>query len=206
MGLVPWDCAHGDAPPAALPVTTTISVGTQNTNNIVVSGTGTVNSLGPAPVGEAFDDDMNSLGFQPWAITSQITWTPSGGNIVLVHSPPWLSLLGAANRTVSHTSVGEYSCDQNGHWTERSFADTTQAPGSGGGGGGTGPQGPPGPTGPQGPAGPTGPQGPQGATGATGPASTVPGPQGPTGPTGATGPTGPASTVGSPGTELEFAL
>lgn len=55
--------------------------------------------------------------------------------------------------------------------------------------------GPTGPIGPTGATGPTGSTGPAGATGATGPQ----GPSGPTGPTGGTGPTGATGPTGPPG-------
>jgi hypothetical protein len=125
MSIVPFNCAIGDAPSKILPCASTVALAppddSVDTNKIIITGHGTITSFGPPPANTG--------------VTKQVTFEPSGGSIVLTHSAPSLVLLGAATRTIGTVCIGVYSCDTSGHWTEESFADTTQAPGSGGGGG-----------------------------------------------------------------------
>ena len=216
MPFAPWNCAHGDSPPVALPVGNTVAIAppddSVDTNRIVVSGNGYIYSLGPGPT----DENGN-----PWPVTKQVVFEPTSASqpIVLVQGAD-LNLLGGVSRTVAVTSICKFYWT-GAAWYEESYTDTTQASGGGGSGGTAGPpgpQGPPGATGPQGPqgvpgptgatgaqgnpgpAGPDGAQGPQGIQGLPGPTgpSGPQGTQGPQGPQGATGATGPASTVPGP--------
>ncbi len=128
MPFAPWNCAHGDAPPITLPLSSTVVIAPSDdsvdTNNVAVQGTGNVYSLGPAPV--------SVDGVTPWGVTKQVTWQPAGGPITLVHNPPWLNLLGVANRTINDASIGKYQCDASGRWTELSFSQTNPPPGPSG--------------------------------------------------------------------------
>jgi collagen type I/II/III/V/XI/XXIV/XXVII alpha len=209
MGIVPWQCAQGDSPSVVLPCASEVDLAplddSVDTNKVVITGSGTITSFGNCPRDLSGDADLNENFGNPVAVTKKVVFEPTASMHIILTNGTNLLLLGNVNRTIATKSIGVYSCDVNGVWTEESFTDTTSA---GGGGGGT--PGPPGPTGPQGPAGatgPAGPQGPQGTTGATGsqgpqgvpgtPGAT--GPQGPQGTTGATGSTGPAGPTGSTG-------
>lgn len=131
-----------------------------DTNKVIITGNGTISSFGPAaeaPVGfqtepvldnngnPLYDDDGTMFTtpvldingnpipiLQTVGITKQVNFQPSGGNIIIQDGAD-LNLLGGATRTITNNSIGVYACDVNGVWTEQSFADTTQAPGSGGG-------------------------------------------------------------------------
>ena len=208
MAFAPWQCAHGDAQPVTLPVATTVALAppddSVDTNNVVIQGHGTVSSFGPAPLAEVLDDNGDVVGLEPWQVTKQVTWEPVGGQIVVAHNPPGLSLLGGVTRTITNNSISSFACDANGYWVEQSFIDTTNG-GGGGGGGSPGPPGPAGPIGPAGPAGPVGPEGPSGPKGDKGDAGSqgpqgVPGTAGPQGPIGPVGPAGPVGPEGPPGT------
>jgi hypothetical protein len=140
VGITPWQCAQGDAPPITLPVAATVALAppddSVDTNNIVINGNGTITSFGPPPGPQLIDPSVEPPEIVLIGVTKRVTFTPSGGNIVLSNGAA-LALLGAANRTITHKSVGVYQCDTLGNWVEVSFWDTTQVPGSGGGGAGT---------------------------------------------------------------------
>jgi hypothetical protein len=154
MSTVPWSCATGDAPPVTLPCAATVAIApaddSVDTNKVIITGTGTINSLGPSPLGTTdfqIDADGNPvldingdpIPVQvPIGCTKQITFTPSGGSIILTNSAT-LALLGNVSRTVTNKSIGIYACDASNNWSEQSFTDTTSA---GGGGGAPGPAGP----------------------------------------------------------------
>jgi len=211
MSTVPWACAAGDAPPVTLPCAATVAIAppddSVDTNNVVITGTGTIYSFGPSPMaiigfqvdsnGDAIEDSNGDPIpiKQPQGCTKHIIFEPiSDVQPIILAGSASMILLGGASRTIAKKTHGTYSCDLLGNWTELNIVDMTNA-GGGGGGGGTGP---PGPAGPQGPTGATGPAGPPGPTGATGPT----GPQGPPGiqgPAGPQGPTGPAGPQGPPG-------
>jgi hypothetical protein len=180
MPIVPWECAHGDAPTVTLPCASTVAISplddSVDTNKVVITGTGSIYSFGPGPL-----------------VTKQVTFEPIGGSIVLENSSS-LVLLGFQNRTINNPGIGTYCCDGAGNWTEESFTDTSVA-GGGGGGGGAGPPGATGATGPGGPPGSTGPQGNAGPTGATG----IQGATGPQGATGLQGSAGPPGLIGATG-------
>jgi hypothetical protein len=176
MPYVPWDCALGDAPPVTLASASTVSIAppddSVDTNDIIITAPGTINSFGTGP---------------PTPITKRVTFQASSTNLIsLVHAPPGMVLLGAQSHTINQPTIGEYYWDGSTGWTEQSFTQTETIPGAGG------------PPGPQGPTGPTGPQGPAGPTGATG-ATGATGPQGPQGNTGPAGPQGSQGLQGLPG-------
>ena len=193
MSTVPWACAAGDAPPVTLSCAATVAIAppddSVDTNNVVITGTGTIYSFGPSPLaiigfqvdsnGDAIEDangDPIPIK-QPQGCTKHIIFEPiSDVQPIILAGSASMILLGGASRTIAKKTHGTYSCDLLGNWTELNIVDMTNA-GGGGGGGGTGPPGPAGPQGPQGPTGATGPAGPPGPTGATGPT----GPQGPPG-------------------------
>src|SRR5262245_61922410 len=201
MAIVPWECALGDAPPETLAAAATVTISPADdsidTNNIIISGSATIYSLGAGPTG---------LG-----VTKRVHFVPTNSTtltITLAHTPPGLKLLGGVSHLIQNECVGIYAWDGVGSWVEQSFIDLSQPPGGGGGGGATGPMGPAGPPGATGPTGPTGATGPAGATGpvgaigATGPvgATGIQGPPG-TGATGVTGPAGPAGATGPAGAD-----
>jgi hypothetical protein len=109
-----------------------------DTNKIIITGNGTISSFGPPPGPQLIDPSVDPPEVVNVGITKQVTFEPSGGNIVLQNGTN-LILLGAANRTISNKTIGYYCCDPTGIWTELSIVDTTQAGGGGGGGGTAGP-------------------------------------------------------------------
>jgi hypothetical protein len=156
VSLTPLYCARGDAPPKTItyendfPVPVEVGIAplddTVDTNKVIISGIGIINSFGIGPL-----------------ITKQVTFEPSnGGTITLQNNNPFLNLLGAVDHVITNTSIGTYCCDADGNWTEESFVDTTVI------GGSIGATGPTGPAGADGATGPVGPTGPVGATGASG--------------------------------------
>jgi hypothetical protein len=116
MAFMPWECAHGDAPSVTLPVAATVPIAPSDdsvdTNIVTISGTGTISSLGPVP---AVTDDNGNL--VNWGTTKQVTFSPSGGNIVVVHNPPNIVLIGLANRTITSPSMSKFQTSSTG-WLE----------------------------------------------------------------------------------------
>jgi hypothetical protein len=110
MPLVPWSCARADATPISLTVANTVILhpadDSVDSNSIVLVGTGTINSFGPAPA----------------PITKNIHFLPQGGSIVLTNSQA-LNLLGKKNRSISNEAFGTYITDGGGYWTEFYYAD-----------------------------------------------------------------------------------
>ena len=171
MSIVPFQCAVGDSQPITIQVGSTVALAppddSVDTNDVILSGHGTINSFGVGQMGVP--------------VTKRVWIQPVGGSITIVSSPSLL-LLGNVNHTTSNQSIAEYHWDGVSKWIEQSFQDATvYSPG-----GGSGPMGPQGPQGVPGMPGSVGPQGPPGNTGATG----LTGPQGPQGAQGDTGPTG----------------
>jgi hypothetical protein len=146
--FAPFDVAFGHASVMTLPVAATVAIAppddTVDTNKIIVTGTGTVSSLGPGPLPTYGQPDEEVP--TPWGVNKQVTWIPQDAThpIILINSPT-LNLLGSVNRTITVKTICDYSWDPIAQgWTEESYTDTTQSTGSGGGGG-TGPAGPAGP-------------------------------------------------------------
>lgn len=128
--LTAWQSAQGDSPPANLACAATVTLNSVDTNNVVITGTGTISSFGPAgqaPIDGSLDANENPIyTMAPWPVTKRVIFVPSGGSITLQNGAN-LVLLGAATRVVPHKSFGIYSCDTTGVWTELSFTDTTVA-------------------------------------------------------------------------------
>jgi hypothetical protein len=130
MGFTPFTCALGDSPAVSIPAaaTTNISPGDDSvdTNRIIITGSGTINSFGIACGG--------NLGFtgERCTVTKRVQFAPTG-TITLHHNSPTLNLLGAADRVITVTSFGEYQSDVNGNWQEISFSEITKSPTMGGG-------------------------------------------------------------------------
>jgi len=106
MTVVPWNCALGDSEPAPFAVAATVDLSTVDTNNIVITGVGSISSFG----------DVTQL------ITKRIKFVPpSGGSttITLVNSSV-LNLLGKHDRTIAETGWGLYICDGT-RWIEFYF-------------------------------------------------------------------------------------
>ena len=106
MPVIPWECAHGDPPPAVLSCAATVDLApaddSVDTNTVQVTGSGSISSFGP--------------GAGIW-ITKRVQF-PAG--ITLINGAN-LNLLTGANRVTSHSSYGVYRCDPTGVWTEISF-------------------------------------------------------------------------------------
>ena len=141
MSIMPWQCAQGDAPSMILPCASTVALAPPDdsidTNKIIITGNGTISSFGPPPGPQLIDPSVDPPEIVSVGVTKQVTFQPSGGNIILQNGAA-LTLLGNATRTVANKSIGVYACDTLGNWTEQSFQDTTVA---GGGGGAAGPPG-----------------------------------------------------------------
>ena len=110
MPLLPWRCAHGDAPQVAMECADVLALAAARTNIVSVGGRGTVSSLGACE----------------HAITKHIHFRPAGGAIELEHSPT-LQLLGGADRTIAGEAHGTYRCDGSGTWREVYFTGTGAA-------------------------------------------------------------------------------
>jgi hypothetical protein len=140
VGIIAWQSAFGDAPTVTLPCAATVALAppddSVDSNKIVVTGTGTITSFGPAPGFQyiGFDQDIQSDVFVEIGVTKQVMFEPSGGSIILTNGPA-LKLLGGLSRTIINKSIGVYACDLAGNWLEESFQDTTTAGGGGTGGG-----------------------------------------------------------------------
>lgn len=200
MPVVPWTSAVGDTPPVTLTFSTNPTYATLidlcpsdnsvDSNTVIIQGPGTISSFGNGPGVNI----LMKVYFQPYTdLVSNPSITLQNVPPGTLGTPPTISLLGGANRTITHNSMGVYSCDELGNWTELYFIDMTIAPGGG-------PPGATGATGIQGATGPsTGATGLHGATGATGVPGSPGGATGITGPTGATGATGFTGSSGATG-------
>jgi len=125
-----YRCALGDAAAITLPAAAVVDInvpdpprnpdGTQDrgptdSNKIIITGTGTINSFG--------------AGTQ--RVTKDVTFQPVGGAITLTNSAT-LALLGNSNRVITGQAFGRYACDGLGNWQEIGWAATAATPGSGG--------------------------------------------------------------------------
>jgi hypothetical protein len=153
--VAPFRAAFGDSPVVALPAQATVVIapgdtwdptnpdydpsdvgilgsGTGSnavdTNRVVITGSGTISSFGIANGGQP-DDKGNIV-----VITKRVEFLPDAGkSIVLHHDPLNISLLGAADRTITAKSFGTYQSDTTGYWCETQFSQSTQAPTTHGG-------------------------------------------------------------------------
>ena len=102
---------------------------TVDTNRVIITGSGTINSFGQACGGQ--------LGFlgEIKTVTKRINFQPTvGQSIILHHNLPTLNLLGAVDRTITTAAFGEYQSDANGNWQEIGFSASDTSPVSGHGG------------------------------------------------------------------------
>lgn len=126
MPVLSWTCAHGEAPPVELAVASTVAISppddSVDTNSIIITGEGTINSFGVClyPI-------VKRVCFIPVAPALQPgePRVPSP-QIVLVNSAA-LNLLGKNNRTITAQSYAEYSCGGDDIWTETYFSATGTA-------------------------------------------------------------------------------
>jgi len=113
MAIIPWNCAHGDAPPVAIAAAATVAISPDDdsvdTNTVAITGSGTITSFGACST----------------PITKRVHFMPTG-TITLVHSSPSLRLSGSVNKTITQESFGEYQCDGASNWTELSFSTPAQ--------------------------------------------------------------------------------
>jgi len=123
MGLVAWNCAHADPPPTVLSVAATVPIAppddSVDTNNITITGAGTISSFGTGPAGIL--------------ITKKVTFVASGGAITVAHTPPGLVLMGAINHVVASgkSCIGHYQWDGASKWVEQDFSDPSNPPPNG---------------------------------------------------------------------------
>ncbi|HKD77305.1 MAG TPA: hypothetical protein VKB76_17505, partial [Ktedonobacterales bacterium] len=144
MALQPWECAHGEQPSIVLPCAATVvlapSDDSVDSNSVTITGSGTINSFGPAPVVNLPEDDPTTTDpdadpiWLPTAIdiTKKVTFLPNTGQtITLHHNPPIMNLLGHGDRAITAKAFGEYHCDANGNWQETQYFADSAIPSSG---------------------------------------------------------------------------
>ena len=110
MPILAWTCAHGDSPSVSIPCAATVAIAPDDdsvdTNQIIVSGTGTISSFGPCST----------------PITKRVAFSPG---VTLKHGPNMVLLTGNADRVLSLPGVGTYmTAGGTGIWTEINFAFT----------------------------------------------------------------------------------
>src|SRR5215831_456305 len=133
MGFTPFTCALGDSPAVSLPCAATVNISpgddSVDTNRVIITGSGTINSFGTCQGGaQGFDGE-------PCTVTKRIEFLPDAGQtITLHHNSPTLCLLGQADRVISGKSFGEYQVDSTQtYWQEISFSQDNKSPVAGGG-------------------------------------------------------------------------
>src|SRR5215471_5559883 len=109
MPIIPWACAHGDAEWAIIPCARTTMLGSADSNRVIITGGGSIESFGPSP--RHLDRGV--------PCTKVIFFDPSW-EIELVPSDH-LALLGSGRRTIRGKGFATFSCDSRDHWTENSF-------------------------------------------------------------------------------------
>jgi hypothetical protein len=106
LPILSWTCAHGDAPAVTIPCAATVAIAPDDnsvdTNQVIVSGTGTITSFGSCST----------------PITKRVYY---GAGVTLINSAS-LVLLAGANRTTSAPSIGTYSTAGDGVWREELFS------------------------------------------------------------------------------------
>lgn len=116
MPIIPWRCAHGDAPWVFLLCQPTLELGAADSDRVIVTGEGTITSLGRSPA-----DAERGV-----PCTKTIYFEPAG--IIEILPGPTIALLGSGSRIIEGKSFAVFSCDGLDHWTENSFVDLAWSP------------------------------------------------------------------------------
>jgi hypothetical protein len=115
LPILPWACAHGDAPAIALVCAPVVAIApaddSVDSNDIAITGFGAINSFGACP----------------YTITKKITFSPDAGKTITLTNSAALQTLLGANRVIAVHSIGSYHCDGLDNWTEISFTATGSA-------------------------------------------------------------------------------
>jgi hypothetical protein len=109
--VIPWQCAHGEAPAVTLPCGLTVAIAPHDdsvdSNAVLIKGGGLITSFGDGP-----------------RVLKRVMFEPG---VELAHNPPALSLLCCRNRVITTAAVGTYASDGDGHWSEVHFSATGSA-------------------------------------------------------------------------------
>jgi hypothetical protein len=109
-----------------------------DTNRVIVTGSGTISSLGLAcgaltRAQYLNDPDDVASTSDVMTVTKDVAFQPTPGQtITLHHNPPFLSLLGGVDHAIAVNSFGTYQSDPSGNWQETGFASGDAAPYHGG--------------------------------------------------------------------------
>lgn len=133
MSFMPLRCAVGHGPDLTIPAAATVALAPNDnsvdSNRIIITGSGTINSFGVVgqEITETPEDSVGQI-----LITKQVFFQPdTGKTITLHHNPPALTLMGGLDRTIASNSIGTYSSDPNGNWIEEGFTNQSSPPGGG---------------------------------------------------------------------------
>lgn len=112
MPVIPWNCAHGEAPSVLVRCDgPTVEIApyddSVDSNSVLVHGPGTIYAFGPGP-----------------PIVKRVMFSPG---ITLKHNPPILSLLTCQDRVIATPAVGTYARNGDGQWSEIHFSATGSA-------------------------------------------------------------------------------
>jgi hypothetical protein len=120
VNIAPPDVLDADGDPQSNPV---------DTNRVIITGSGTINSFGQACGGAVGEQG------EKCTVTKKLTFQPtSGQTITLHHNPPTLTLLGGIDRNITVECFGEYQSDPSGNWQETQFYSSATSPVSARGG------------------------------------------------------------------------
>jgi hypothetical protein len=141
--VAPFVIAFGDAPSKTLPAAATVAIApaddSVDTNRIIITGSGTINSFGIAYGGQTRaqylnDPDDVAATDDVITVTKRVEFRPDAGQVITLHHDPLnVSLLGGADRVIKTKSFGEYQSDTTGYWCEISFAQGDLLPNGDGG-------------------------------------------------------------------------
>jgi hypothetical protein len=113
MSIIPWNCAHGDAPVVVVELdgyTARLSPEDDGVDSNIVriraEPGSTIRWFGDGP---------------PMWVTKRVIFPPG---VLLIHDPPSMSLLGERDRNIEAISIGTYTFDGQGNWAEVSFTST----------------------------------------------------------------------------------
>ena len=129
MPILPWVCAHGDAPPVTLECASTVDIAppddSVDTNLIIIIGRGEIDTFGFGPGGFI----RKQIVFRPSNPESPLDPDPLKPKppppvITIRNNPPWLITATGNNRVIEQEGYGEYVCNDSGHWFELYFTWT----------------------------------------------------------------------------------
>ena len=116
MAIIPWQCAHGDAPPITLAAAATVAIApaddSVDTNAVVIVGAGDIHSFGEGPGGY---------------IVKRVVFRPGDRETITLHDGPSLVLVTRGDRTIRDEAFGSYVCDDEHRWVELYFTATGTA-------------------------------------------------------------------------------